>query len=248
VAVLSPPRPVARCCAGEQLRSRGRALLAGGLYIATGLAAAGLTIGCGAGSRGGPRETLQSYALALREKRVDDAYALLSRDARARVSYAEFDRMVSENAREIEDISASLLEPAEPPKVTATLSSPDGESLLLVYEGDGWHVDGSAFDLYGQGTPRAALESFVRAFDNKRYDVLLRFVPEAKREGLTEEQLKQAWEGDQRPQIERLTQALKASLPNVQIEVLGARATVAYGPGGNVELIQEQGTWRIEDF
>lgn len=204
--------------------------------------------GCAAGSRGGPRETLHSYALALREKRVDDAYALLSRDAQARVSYAEFERMVSENAREIDDISASLLEPAEPPRVTATLSSPDGESLLLVYEGDGWHVDGSAFDLYGQGTPRAALESFVRAFDNKRYDVLLRFVPEAKREGLTEEQLKQAWEGDQRQQIERLTQALKASLPNVHIEVLGARATVAYGPGGNVELIQEQGTWRIEDF
>ena len=36
--------------------------------------------------------------------------------------------------------------------------------------------------------------------------------------------------------------------PNAQIEVLGTRATVAYGPGGNVELIQEQGTWRIEDF
>lgn len=191
---------------------------------------------------------MQSYALALREKRVGDAYALLSRDAQARISYVEFSRMVTENAREIEDISASLLEPAEPPKVTATLSSPDGETLLLVYEGEAWHVDGSAFDLYGQGTPRAALESFVRAFDNKRYDVLLRFVPEAKRQGLTEEQLKQAWEGDQRPQLERLTQALKASLPNVQIEVLGTRATVAYGPGGNVELIQEQGTWRIEDF
>src|SRR5262245_24362622 len=209
--------------------------------------AAALGCAAGAGSQG-PREALRSYALALREQRVADAYSLLSRDARARVSFAEFSRMVAENAREIEDISASLLEPAEPPSVTATLSSPDGESLLLVYEGEGWHVDGSAFDLYGQSTPRAALESFVRAFDNKRYDVLLRFVPEAKRQGLSAEQLEQAWEGDQRPQVERLTQALKASLPNVHIEVLGARATVAYGPGGNVELIQEQGTWRIEDF
>jgi hypothetical protein len=209
----------------------------------------GVLLGCaaGAGSRG-PREALRAYAVALREQRVADAYALLSREARGRVSYPEFSRMVAENAREIEDISASLLAPAEAPSVTATLSSPDGESLLLVYEGDSWHVDGSAFDLYGQSTPRAALESFVRAFDNKRYDVLLRFVPEAKRQGLSVEQLQQAWEGDQRPQVERLTQALKASLPNVHIEVLGARATAAYGPGGNVELIQEQGTWRIEDF
>jgi hypothetical protein len=205
-------------------------------------------LGCAAGSGKGPRETLRAYALALHERRVADAYALLSHDARARISFADFSRMVTENAREIEDISASLLGPAEAPKITATLTSPDGETLLLVYEHEAWHVDGSAFDLYSQSTPRAALESFVRAFDNKRYDILLRFVPEEKRQGLEAEQLKQAWEGDQRPQVERLTQALKASLPNLHIEVLGTRATVAYGPGGNVELIQEQGTWRIEDF
>jgi hypothetical protein len=76
----------------------------------------------------------------------------------------------------------------------------------------------------------------------------LRFVPEAKRQGLNEEQLKKAWEGDQRQQVERVTQALKASLPNLRIEVLGTRATVAYGPGGSVQLVQEQGAWRIEDF
>jgi hypothetical protein len=205
--------------------------------------------GCAAGGgSAGPREALRAYALALREQRVSDAYALLGRDARARVSFAEFSRMVAENGREIEDISASLLEPSEPPRITATLSSADGDRLLLVYEGDAWRVDGSAFDLYGQATPRAALESFVRAFDNKRYDVLLRFVPEAKRQGLNEEQLKKAWEGDQRQQVERVTQALEASLPNLRIEVLGTRATVAYGPGGSVELVPEHGAWKIEDF
>src|SRR5262245_56263789 len=87
-------------------------------------------IGCGAGSSAGPRETLRAYATALHERRVTDAYALLSRDARARISFADFNRMVTENAREIEDISASLLGPAEPPTITATLTSPDGETLL----------------------------------------------------------------------------------------------------------------------
>jgi hypothetical protein len=207
------------------------------------------SLGCGAGSGAlGPREALRAYALALRENRNADAYALLSRDARSRLSPAEFQRMVSENAREIEDISASLLQPAEVPQVTATLTSADGETLLLVYEGDGWRVDGSALDLYRQDSPRAALASFVRAFDNQRYDVLMRFVPEAKREGLSVEKLKQAWEGEQREQVERLTQALKASLPNVRVELIGTRATVAYGAGGTVELVQEQGAWKIEDF
>jgi hypothetical protein len=205
--------------------------------------------GCGAGNASsGPREALRSYALALREGRTRDAYALLSVEAQGRVSLTEFQRMVAENGREIEDISASLLAPSEVPRVTATLTSPDGERLLLVYESDGWRVDGSALDLYSQETPEAAIASFVRAFDNKRYDVLWRFVPESKREGLSVEQLKQAWEGEQRKQVEQLTQALEASLPNLRIEVLGTRATVAYGAGGTVELVHELGAWRIEDF
>jgi hypothetical protein len=205
--------------------------------------------GCAAGNAAsGPREALRSYALALREGRTKDAYALLSAEARGRLSLPEFQRMVAENGREIEDISASLLAPAEVPRVTATLTSPDGESLLLVYEGDGWRVDGSALDLYSQESPELALASFVRAFNNERYDVLLRFVPESKREGLSAEQLKKAWQGEQRQQVEQLTQALEASLPNVRVEVLGTRATVAYGAGGTVELVHELGAWRIEDF
>jgi hypothetical protein len=205
--------------------------------------------GCAAGGAGaGPREALRAYALALREGRTAEAYALLSAEARGRLSLPEFQRMVTENGREIEDLSASLLAPAEVPRVTATLTSPDGETLLLVYEGNAWRVDGSALDLYSQESPELALASFVRAFNNKRYDVLLRFVPEAKREGLDAAQLQKAWEGEQRQQVEQLTQALEASLPNVRVEVLGTRATVAYGAGGTVELVHELGAWRIEDF
>jgi hypothetical protein len=207
------------------------------------------SFGCGAGREPrGPHEALEAYAQALHDQRTADAYALLSREARARVPYAEFQRMVHENSREIDDIAAGLLQPTEAPRLTATLTAPDGETLLLVYEGEGWRVDGSALDLYGQDTPLSALRSFVRAYDNKRYDVLMHFVPESKREGLDAQKLQKAWEGEQKEQIEHLTQALKASLPNVRVEELGLRATVTYGAGGTVELMLEQGAWRIEDF
>lgn len=206
-------------------------------------------LGCAAGgASAGPREAVREYALALREGRTHDAYELLSAEARARVSLRDFERMVAENGREIEDISAGLLAPAEVPRVTATLTSPEGDRLLLVYEDGAWRVDESALDLYAQDTPEAALGSFVRAFANKRYDVLLRFVPEAKQAGMTEEQLRRAWEGEQRPEVEQLTRALAASLPNLRVEVLGTRATAAYGTGGTVELVHERGAWRIEDF
>jgi hypothetical protein len=208
-----------------------------------------LTPGCTAGREPrGPREALEEYALALREKRTADAYALLSREARAHLSYPDFSRMLAENAREVDDIAAGLLQPSEAPRLTATLTSPDGETLVLVYEGDRWRIDASALDLYGQDTPLTTLKSFVRAFENRRYDVLMSFVPDAKREGLTSEALRQAWEGEQKEQLEHLTQALKAALPNVRVETVGARATVTYGAGGTVELVHERGVWRIEDF
>ena len=206
--------------------------------------------GCAAGSGNAvsPNEVLRQYALALRERRIEDAYALLSREAQARVSLAAFRRMAQENPKEISEISAEMLRPAESPRITATLTSPDGESLLLVYEGERWKVDASALDFYRQDSPLSTLSSFLRAFEHKRYDILLRFVPDAQREGLSAEALQAAWEGEQRSHMERLTQALRASLDTAQVELLGDRATVGYGAGGTVELVNEHGAWKIEDF
>ena len=48
--------------------------------------------------------------------------------------------------------------------------------------------------------------------------------------------------------MQRLTQALKAALPTAKIEQIGARATMAYGAGGTVEMVNEAGVWKIEEF
>ena len=131
----------------------------------------------------------------------------------------------------------------------AVVTAPNGQSVLLVYEAGAWRVDGSAIDLYSQATPESAVLAFVRAFENRRYDVLLRFVPDAERSGLDAEHLRKAWEeGEQRAELERLTQALRAALPTAQFEVLGERATMAYGAGGTVELVREHGLWKLEDL
>ncbi len=53
----------------------------------------------------------------------------------------------------------------------------------MVYEGGRWRIDANAVDLYGQATPRQAITGFLRAFERKRYDVILRYVPDAEREG-----------------------------------------------------------------
>jgi hypothetical protein len=61
---------------------------------------------------------------------------------------------------------------------------PGGDEILLVHEAGRWRVDASAIDLYGQSTPRQALAGFIRAYERKRYDILLRYVPDAELSGL----------------------------------------------------------------
>lgn len=195
-----------------------------------------------------PKQALDAYAQALREGRLPDAYAMLSDEAKKAIPFEAFQRMVKENPDEVNDITKALERPSGPPLVTATVTAPDGQSLLLVYQDGRWRVDGSAIDLYSQATPEAAIQAFVRAFKNKRYDVLMRFVPDKKSEGLTAAMLKKAFEGEQKEEMERITQALAAALPTAHIERIGDRATMAYGAGGTVELVREHGAWKIEEL
>jgi hypothetical protein len=93
------------------------------------------------------------------------------------------------------------------------------------------------------------VRAFLRAYENKRYDVLLRFVPEDQLDKeTTAAELKKTWEGEGKSDMDRLTGALKASLPTAKVELFGDRATLAFGAGGAVELVRERGVWKIEDL
>lgn len=196
----------------------------------------------------GPHETLRTYAQDLEAGKIDDAYMLLSDEARREISLEAFRRMVQESPAEMKEIAQTLSRPASPANVTATVTTPSGETLLLVYESGRWRVDSSAINLYSQATPRQAVQAFVRAFDRGRYDVLMRFVPDAKKPGLDAAKLKETWEGAQKQDIQRTVAAVKSALPTATFEVVGERATMPFGAGGTVQLVREHGVWKIEDF
>jgi hypothetical protein len=156
-----------------------------GSLVLVGLAIACLPA-CGGGAivQQGPSDTLRAYSQALEQGRVDDAYRLLSDEAKRSMSLEAFRRAVKENPQEVVEISRAIGRPTADPIVTATVSLPSGDELLLIYEGGKWRIDAAAVDLYGQATPRQALVGFLRAFERKRYDVVLRFVPDTEKEGL----------------------------------------------------------------
>ncbi|HZF50288.1 MAG TPA: hypothetical protein VE093_16630 [Polyangiaceae bacterium] len=260
------------------------------------LFSAALLLGCSSNAavQQGPSDTLRAYAQALEQGRVDDAYRLLSDEAKRSMSLDAFRRAVRENPADVIEIARAISRPASDPLVSATVSLPNGDELVLIFEGGRWRLDAAAVDLYGQATPRQALAGFLRAFEHKRYDVIMRYVPAAEKQGiaslpgdapdealppaeaapkdaagdakdakdaktpsrapagerveLTPEKLKEAWEGPQKEQINRIVQAIKAALPTATIEETGDSAAMSYGAGGTVAFVREHGVWKIKDF
>ena len=211
------------------------------------LLAYGTLVGCAGQRAEDPQSILRVYSHALEEGRAEDAYRLLSEEARRGISLEAFRRMVKDNPEEVREIAKALARPTATPVVTATVTSSNGQELQLVLENGKWRVEATAIDLYAQDTPRHAIQGFVRAVERKRYDVVLKFVPDSHKEGLDPSKLKTAWEGHDKEEIEQVVSALKQALPTASIEETGDRATMAYG-AGTMQLVRERGLWKIEDF
>lgn len=194
-----------------------------------------------------PHSVLRAYARALEEGRADEAYRMLSEEARRGTSLEAFRRMVKDSPQDVHEIARSLSRPTAVPVVTATVTTATGQPLELVLENGKWRVEATAIDLYAQDTPRRAIQGFVRAVERKRYDVVLKYVPDAHREGLDAAKLKSAWEGYDKDEIEQVVAGLKQALPAATIEETGDRATMAYSQG-TMQLVRERGLWKIEDF
>jgi hypothetical protein len=212
------------------------------------LVSASIGCGTGAGPARSPEAAIQNYAAALRAGDARSAYESLSTEAQQRVPFARFEAMLKENPEQVAALAKQLDQKPEQLKVTATFGSNGADQLELVLEDGQWKANLSAIDLYSQASPIAAVASFVRAFRLGRYDVLLRFVPNSEKAGLTAEQLRTAWEGPQKQEMQDTVQALEAVLPTARLEQYGDKATLPYGSAGTVELTIEGGLWKIVNF
>ncbi len=193
----------------------------------------------------GPAEAAAAFGAALERGDVAAAYALLSAETRARMPLAGFKLQLEEGGAFTRQEARALREGKLPAAPRATLELPEGETLTLVQEDGAWRVDGHPLEPWGQRSPRAALRTFVRAVESRRYDVVLGLVPTRHRATVTLETLRLFWEGASAAENAQVVGRLKAALGAPLIE-LGDEARMPYGERAEARLVREDGLWKIE--
>ena len=192
-----------------------------------------------------PGGAIESYAAAIERKDYGAAYGMMSASYRQQVSLGEYRKAMERDAAELTADARALRESVDRWAGRATVSLPGDERVALTREGGGWRLDAPPLDPYGQTSPRAALRAFVRAVENRRYDVLLRLAPARFRASISADKLRAFWEGPAGPQNRAFLRELRLNL-YARIAEEGEEAFMTYGSGRQVRFVREEGLWRIE--
>src|SRR4051812_37869342 len=193
-----------------------------------------------------PAATMVSFGAALARGDLRGAYQLTSVAFQRRMPYEAFAAGVNAAGAEPAALGQRLVAEAATvaPRVELTLQL--GEQVPLVLENGRWRGDGPVYEAWGQSTPRAAVRTFIRALDARRYDVVLRLVPDRYHAGLSADRLRAFWEGDQKNTHQALVARLRAAAQAPLTET-GDEARLLVAPDRVVRLVREGGRWRIED-
>jgi hypothetical protein len=180
--------------------------------------------GCRTGS--GPEATARAYAEALRESRLEDAWALTDSGLAWQQFVAQY---ASGEARR------SRAEAVE--KAAASLSIRSG-SLILVTDGKRWRVVEPAL---GEAA-RRALEAFLSAADSGDFDAAYRLLASELRARYTPQRLEQDFRTEPLA-LERLARA-RAALKGEPV-LDGRQALFPIAEGKAVRLVREDDGFRV---
>jgi hypothetical protein len=193
-----------------------------------------------------PAATVAAFGAALARGDLGGAYRLSSTDFQHRVPFEAFAAAFAAGGGEPAILGQRMVAEASriQPRVEVTLAL--GERVPLVLEAGRWRIDAPVYEPWGQATPRAAIQTFVRGVDARRYDVVLRLVPDRYRSGLSADRLRTFWEGEHKDEHRALLERIRAAIGSPIVEV-GDEARLEMAPDRRVRLVREGGRWKIED-
>jgi hypothetical protein len=204
-----------------------------------------LALGCG--SSQGPSQTLDRYGRALKNRDFRTAYELMSSGFRGKVSRDDYERMMKDNPREVAETASRLRGKRGNLEVSAEFEYGLGDRMLLIQEDGSWKIASNPLGFYDQATPRSALRGFLRAYRLERWDMMMRFVPNAYREKMDVAKMKAQFTGPSKDQMESLINTIEANIDEPIIE-RGNDARMSYGDRFNVQFVKEDGAWKVKDL
>lgn len=216
------------------------------LVLATTVLGASLAVAA-CGRSKGPSQTLDKYGRALKNHDFNGAYDLMSSSFRGKVSREDYVRMMRDNPREVDETAERLRGKRGSMEVSAEFEYGLGDAMRLVQEDGRWKIATNPLGFYDQSSPKAALRSFIRAYRLERWDVMLRFVPNAYREKMDAAKMKAQFTGPSREQMESLINTLEAHLEESIVE-RGNDARMTYGDRYTVQFVKEDSAWKLKDL
>ncbi len=193
-----------------------------------------------------PAATVAAFGAALARGDLAGAYRLTSTDFQRRIPFEAFAAGFAAGGGEPAALGRRLVAEAPQMHLRVDVTLALGERVPLVLERGGWRIDAPVYEAWGQSTPRAAVLTFIRALDARRYDVVLRLVPDRYRAGLSVDRLRTFWEGEQKDQHRALLERMRAAAGSSIVEV-GDEARLELAPDRQVHLMREGGQWKIDD-
>ena len=180
-----------------------------------------------------PEPMLTEWRQAIARSDPHAAYRLLSSSLRTRLSEADF-ALQWKGAQADLSTQEEALHDAHPMR-RATGELADGRAWPLVRDPDRWRVAAAHPLAPGGDTPEDALRRLIAAVEARDFDALLALLAEPLRETL------------EQALFERLAR-LKAAHRRGAIEASGNPARIRYDPRYHLDLVQENGRWRVADF
>jgi hypothetical protein len=189
---------------------------------------------CSASQLPDPEEAVAVYAAAIERGDADALYALLDRDSQRAVSREELVRILQSTRADL-TARARLFRAADARSNTeARVAFADGRVGYLVAEEGQFRIQGLDLLPLGARTPEEALGRLGRALKSQSHVALA---------GVLTRQTK--------AQLEEHLSSLAGSLDHpgeVELEIDGDSAVATTRSGRRVELVQEDGFWKIRDF
>jgi hypothetical protein len=190
--------------------------------------------GCVTNPSQSPDGVLAQYIFALESNNPARAYELLDPALQQQITRTKFFDQWKNHQSELVDQLRILRRRGDPIQVQATMTYPEGEQVRLVRTAGVWTVHDGIGLFLGTTTPYDTLKSLIQAIRANNLDALLKLLSREKGESLEKEL------------HERLMLIEKAMEAN--LEVMGNKAVMVYGPSLKIELVFEDGQWKISDF